>query len=180
MNPGIDLQYGSKSLLELDWKPTSQDHRIVFTGTPSVGPKSTSIPASLDGIRGTIRFHGRISNGRNWDVYGASWHSSKRKRRSSTPTGSVSLALKVCVPGERESDWDDDADPVKRYQSYYDAVLREARLYDGRLRPLQGTVVPNYYGLWEASVPFKKETAYIMLLECVEDTIISHSIPGGR
>ena len=88
--------------------------------------------------------------------------------------------LKVCVPSEREWDYDDDRNPVKRRQSYYNAVLKEAKLYDGRLRPLQGTVVPTFYGLWKTTMPVTKEKAYIMLLDRIENTIISHSIPGGR
>ena len=167
----------------MDWNPASRDPRIVFTGSPTVGSSATSIPASLDGIPGVISFHGKISKGRTWDVYGASWQSSKRKRSVSAPADSVPLVLKVCVPNERDWDEDDDPDPAKRRQFYYDAVLREADLYHGTLRPLQGSVVPRCYGLWEATIPFHmitEEKGYIMLLERIENTIISHSIPGGR
>ena len=113
-------------------------------------------------------------------MYGASWRTLKRRRTQAQPVDSIPLVLKVCVPSERERDYDDDRDWVQRRQSYYDAVLKEAKLYDGRLRPLQGTVVPNCYGLWKTTMPLTKETAYIMMLDRVENTIIRHSIPGGR
>ena len=88
--------------------------------------------------------------------------------------------FKVYIPRDREWEYEDDCEPETRRQYYYNLVQKETRLYDSRLRSLQGTVVPTCYGLWGAAIPGKKETAYIMLLERVENTIISHLIPGGR
>ena len=92
-------------------------------------------------------------------------------------------SVKVCVPGERHPDGYDLFGPPsveERCRIDHNYVLEETRVYDDHLRPLQGTVVPRFFGLWKATTPDTGEVVYIMLVELVENAITSHQIPGGR
>ena len=94
--------------------------------------------------------------------------------------GPVQLAMKICVPGQRDYDSDDYRSQSECDKDDLEQVLKETRLYEGKLRGLQGTVVPHFYGLWRAVIHATDEVIYMMFLELVEDTITTHLVPGGR
>ena len=172
---------------DLDWQLQETVEDVSVTGD-FFSPQKPSdkcamigavcIPADYRGRPGTLRLHGRVSSGRIWHAYKASWNAFQRAETASTDPSDTShtvseatsppgIVIKFCVTGLREgARWRKDYDRVVRDRA---AVHTEAKLYCGRLQPLQGSVVPRYYGLWKASL--HGQEVYAIILEYVPSDI---------
>ncbi len=148
-------------LSSLAFESVISSHRSVLSVIPS-GPLPQLVP------RGTLVFElGRyVSCGRLWDVFEGTLHggeigesedsspyfiSSSSSLPLSVSTG-ISVVLKLAV-------WDHHANygffPPEDHYAYtheekMEHAWNEATLYDGPLKPLQGSVVPRCYGAFEA------------------------------
>ena len=98
-----------------------------------------------------------------------------RPHISSSSLSKTDLVVKFCIPefGSRVPEDLSYIDCASMYRSFgrqQAAVLREARLYRTRLRPLQGTVVPRYYGLWSSKL-LDGRSVFAMILEYIPSDI---------
>ena len=179
---------------DVDWQPQELAEDIPIAGdfvTPLKPSDKWSmtesggvicIPAYHRGQPGNLRVHGRISSGRIWHAYKASWEAFPQERtvpidsvETSAPVSqAISVShrvLKFCVTGLREGiRWRNySAENADRVVLDRAAVHTEAKLYCGRLQPLQGSVVPRFHGLWKASLHSRE--VYAMILEYVPSDI---------
>ena len=156
----LDLR-PAKPVLRGILKNTSSAHNRSQEGQSEPNtPTTGQISAALEGTAGTIRIGGKVSRGRTWDVYRASWrpsHSSQLTTRGRGAFGSkfgpVAFVAKSCMPGQRTYGSDHDRSRDQREKGDREQVLKEARLYENNLRSLQGIVDPHFFALWQGVLP---------------------------